>query len=421
LRRSPVSSDYANRFLCQKSTFMDLAYTPEYEAFRQEVRDFLEASRSDWPSYQSLDRIPEEYKAWQALLIERGYTARSIPKKYGGYGGDMDPLKSHIVAVEFARVRAPRALAGQGVSMLVPTLLQLGTEEQKQQYVAATLRGEMLWCQGYSEPGAGSDLASLRTHAVEDGGDFLINGQKIWTSTAQQADMMFCLVRTEPDAPKHRGISYLLFPMDTPGIEVRPLKTMTGHAEFNEVFFSDVRVPQGSMVGARGEGWKVANTTLTFERGMLGDPNEAGRRVNDLATLMQEETVDGVSLMENPQLRDRLLRLQGRALAMQYNGMRLLSAGLRGEMIVMARLIVKLQGCELNHQLAALAIDAMGELGILYNDSPHVRRHGEWQRKFMFDLGLIIGGGTAQIQKNIIAERGLGMPREPKRVQGGAA
>ena len=257
---------------------MDLAYTPEYEAFRQEVRDFLEASRSDWPSYQSLDRIPQEYKVWQALLIERGYTARSIPKKYGGHGGDMDPLKSHIVAVEFARARAPRALAGQGVSMLVPTLLQLGTEEQKQQYVAATLRGEMLWCQGYSEPGAGSDLASLRTHAVEDGDDFLINGQKIWTSTAQQADMMFCLVRTEPDAPKHRGISYLLFPMDTPGIEVRPLKTMTGHAEFNEVFFSDVRVPQSSMVGARGEGWKVANTTLTFERGMLGDPNEAGRR-----------------------------------------------------------------------------------------------------------------------------------------------
>ena len=154
---------------------------------------------------------------------------------------------------------------------------------------------------------------------------------------------------------------------------------------------------------------------------MLGDPNEAGRRVNDLATLMQEETVDGVSLMENPQLRDRLLRLQGRVLAMQYNGMRLLSAGLRGEMIVMARLIVKLQGCELNHQLAALAIDAMGELGILYNDSPRVRRRGEWQRKFMFDLGLIIGGGTAQIQKNIIAERGLGMPREPKRVEGGAA
>jgi alkylation response protein AidB-like acyl-CoA dehydrogenase len=272
----------------------------------------------------------------------------------------------------------------------------------------------MLWCQGYSEPGAGSDLASLRTSAVDDGDDFVINGQKIWTSTAHDADMMFCLVRTEPDAPKHHGISYLLVPMNTPGIDVRPLKTMTGHAEFNEVFFTDVRVPRTSIVGNRGEGWQVANTTLKFERGMLGDPNEAGRRFNELVALMEEETVDGVSLMDNPQFRDRLMRLQARVLAMQYNGMRLLSSSLRGEVPVMARLVVKLQGCELNHQLAALAIDVLGELGILYYGSPRLRKHGALQHKFMFDLGLIIGGGTAQIQKNIIAERGLGMPREPK-------
>lgn len=393
---------------------MDLAYSPEYEQYRLEVREFLQQSREEWPPARRLGRASPEYQRWQALLIERGYTARSIPREYGGHGGEPDILKSHIIAEEFARAGAPGGLAGQGVSMLVPTLLELGTEEQKQRYVARTLRGESLWCQGYSEPDAGSDLASLRTHAIEDGGDFLINGQKIWTSTAHDADMMFCLVRTEPDAPKHKGISYLLFPMDAPGIEVRPLKTMTGHAEFNEVFFTDVRVPQSSIVGRRGEGWQVANTTLKFERGMLGDPHEASRRFSKLVDLMLEETVAGMRLMDNPLFRDRLLRLQARVLSMQFHGMRLLSGQMQGEVPAMARLVVKLQGCELNHQLAALAIDVMGELGILYHDSPHLRNSGEWQRKYMFDLGLIIGGGTAQIQKNIIAERGLGMPREPR-------
>ena len=393
---------------------MDLAYSPEHREFRREVRDFLQHSQAQWPPPRHLGRASSASIRWQALLIERGYTARSIPREYGGHGGEPDVLKSHIIAEEFARAGAPGGLAGQGVSMLVPTLLELGTRQQKEHYVGPTLRGEMLWCQGYSEPGAGSDLASLRTYAVEDGDDFIINGQKIWTSTAHEADMMFCLVRTEPDAAKHHGISYLLFPMNTPGIEVRPLKTMTGNAEFNEVFFTDVRVPKSSIVGNRGEGWQVANTTLKFERGMLGDPNEAGRRFSELVELMQEETVDGLSLMDNPLLRDRLVRLQANVLAMQYNGMRLLSGELRSEVPPMARLIVKLQGCELNHKLAALAIDALGELGILYHSSPRLRKHGEWQRKYMFDLGLIIGGGTAQIQKNIIAERGLGMPREPR-------
>jgi alkylation response protein AidB-like acyl-CoA dehydrogenase len=298
--------------------------------------------------------------------------------------------------------------------MLVPTLLELGTEEQKQRWIAPTLRGEIIWCQGYSEPGAGSDLAALTTRATEDGDDFIINGQKIWTSTAAQADMMFCLVRTEPNAPKHEGISYLIFPMKTPGIEVRPLVTMTGRAEFNEVFFTDVRVPKKDIVGARGQGWFVANATLKHERGMLGDPNQAGTRLKAIIELMQEETVDGSRLMDNPVYRDRLVKLQARVHAMEFHGLRLLTAGLKGEDPGVARLIVKLMGCELNHQLAGFAIDALGELGMLYNGSPHLRNAGNWQTNYMFDLGLIIGGGTAQIQKNIISERGLGMPREPK-------
>jgi alkylation response protein AidB-like acyl-CoA dehydrogenase len=226
--------------------------------------------------------------------------------------------------------------------------------------------------------------------------------------------MMFCLVRTEPQAAKHEGISYVLIPMDTPGIEVRPLKTMTGGAEFNEVFFTDVRVPQTLVVGGRGRGWVVANTTLKHERGMLGDPNATEARLGALIELMKTETVDGQKVIDNPIFRDRLMQLQGRVLAMKFNGLRLITSQIAGESPGIAGLIVKLQGCELNHQLAALAIDALGELGILYTDGPHLRAKGRWQWNYMFDLGLIIGGGTAQIQKNIISERGLGMPREPK-------
>ncbi len=391
---------------------MDLSYSPEYETFRAEIRAFAEKYGARAP--RGMAATMDGAKEWQKLLIAHGYAARTIPKEYGGYGAEPDILKSRIIAEEFIALGLPVGMSGQGISMLVPTLLELGSEEQKRKYIGPTLRGEIIWCQGYSEPGAGSDLASLATRAVEDGDDFVINGQKIWTSTAAQADMIFCLVRTEPDKPKHDGISYLLFSMKTPGIEVRPLVTMTGRAEFNEVFFTDVRVPKKDIVGARGQGWYVANATLRHERGMLGDPNQAGTRLKALIELMQNEDVDGRRLMDNPVLRDRLLKLQARVHAMEFHGLRLLTAAQKGEDPGVARLIVKLMGCELNHQLAAFAIDALGELGMLYSGSPHLRNGGNWQTSYMFDLGLIIGGGTAQIQKNIIAERGLGMPREPK-------
>jgi alkylation response protein AidB-like acyl-CoA dehydrogenase len=383
---------------------MDLRLTPEMAAFREEVRAFLAAHAGDYGEGQAKDPL-----AWQRLLIGNGYAARTIPRAYGGFGAEPDVLKARIIAEEFIRAGAPRGLANQGISMLVPTLLEVGTEDQKQRWIGPTLRGEVVWCQGYSEPGAGSDLASLQTRAVEDGEDFLISGSKIWTSTAKQARMMFCLVRTEPAAPKHEGISYVLIPMDTPGIEVRPLKTMTGGAEFNEVFFTDVRVPQANVVGGRGRGWFVANTTLKHERGMLGDPNATEARLEALIQLMREETADGERIIDNPVFRDRLMQLQARVFAMKFNGLRVMTDDTAG----LARLVVKLQGCELNHQIAALAIDALGELGVLYHDGPHLRAGGRWQWNYMFDLGLIIGGGTAQIQKNIIGERGLGLPREP--------
>ncbi|HEX3699821.1 MAG TPA: acyl-CoA dehydrogenase family protein [Phenylobacterium sp.] len=387
---------------------MDLSLTPEMAAFREEVRAFLTAHADDYAA-----GAPKDPRAWQSLLIEHGYAARTIPREYGGYGAEPDILKARIIAEAFIAAGAPRGMAGQGISMLVPTLLEVGSEEQKRRWIGPTLRGEILWCQGYSEPEAGSDLASLKTLAVEDADDFLIRGSKIWTSTAHLAQMMFCLVRTEPEAPKHEGISYILFPMDTPGIEVRPLKTMTGQAEFNEVFFTDVRVPKANVVGGRGRGWFVANTTLKHERGMLGDPNATEARLESLIQLMKSETVGAERIIDNPIFRDRLMQLQARVLAMRFNGLRLLTSAITGEPAGVAGLVVKLQGCELNHQIAALAIDALGELGVLYQDGPHLRAKGSWQRNYMFDLGLIIGGGTAQIQKNIIAERGLGLPREP--------
>jgi alkylation response protein AidB-like acyl-CoA dehydrogenase len=392
---------------------MDLTYGPEYEAFRGEVQAFLAAARPHAPT----DSRPKDPVAiaWQARLIAQGYTARTIPAAYGGAGRAPDILQSRIIAEEFAAAGVSMGLGGQGISMLVPTLLEVGTEAQRQQFIAPTLRGEMVWCQGYSEPGAGSDLASLRTSAVLDGDDFVINGQKIWTSTAHIADWMFCLVRTEPTAPKHDGISFLLLRMDTPGIEIRPLIDMTMNHNFNEVFFTDVRVPATQIVGKRGDGWKVANVILKNERDSLANPNAALARLNALKDIMRAETIDGVRLIDKPAFRDRLMRIEGRVMALRFNDLRVLSSQLnQGPDATLARMVVKLQGTELRHELERLAIDVMGENGLAYGSNPYLRDRGSWQYAYMFYLGLIIGGGTSQIQKNIIAERGLGLPREPK-------
>ncbi|UCE86947.1 MAG: acyl-CoA dehydrogenase family protein [Deltaproteobacteria bacterium] len=393
---------------------MDLGIDARYDAFRDEVRRFLAEHRPAGPIGPG-EGDASARVAWLSLLIEHGYWARTIPEAYGGYGAEPDLLETVIMDEEFNTAGVPRGLSAQGPSMLVPTLLAHGTEAQKRHWIGPTMRGEILWCQGYSEPGAGSDLASLQTSAVEDGDDFVVNGQKIWTSTADQAQMCFLLVRTEPGAKKHAGISYLLVPMDTPGIEVRPLRTMSGDIgenSFNQVFFSDVRVPRSNLVGQRGEGWKIANTTLEHERSSL-NANAEGTWLR-LARLMKSETVNGVPLLASPVHRDRLMRLQARALSMKHHAMRMLTCSLKGESPGVAGLIVKLQNCQLNFDMAALALDVMGELGALYDHAKYERERGFWQAHSMFSLGLIIGGGTAQIQKNIIAERGLGLPREPR-------
>ena len=406
---------------------MNLNYGPEYKNFKKEVISFCKK----WEGVHFVDEAKSPLTPitkvggkkitrtkWQSILIREGYFARSIPKKYGGYGGESDVIKNRIIASEFSNHGVPSPMGGQGIDMLVPTLLELGTEEQKKQYVEKTLLGEIIWCQGYSEPNAGSDLASLQTKGELVDGNWVINGQKIWTSTAQYSQMMFCLVRTEPEAKKHAGISYLLIPMDTSGIEIRPLVDMTLKAGFNEVFFTDVRIPEANIVGKRGEGWAVANATLTHERGSLTDPNGTMNRVNSLIDRMKKETIDGKKLIDIPIYRDKLMGLQAKVMAFQSNSLRVLSAKINsGQDMKMAGMIQKYYGTELRHELEGFAVDVMGEIGTLYEDSPHLRDKGSWQFLYMYYLGLIIGGGTSQIQKNIIAERGLGMPREPK-VQG---
>ena len=393
---------------------MDLSYGREYETFREEVKSFIRAHKHKQPG-PSDGLKSSALREWQRLLIENGYHSRTIPSEYGGFGAEPDIIKSRIIAEEFGAARMHRGFNGQGVTMLTPVLLEMGTETQKQAFVGPTINAEIIWCQGYSEPGAGSDLASLATKAELDGDEWVINGQKIWTSTAHHADWIFCLVRTEPNAPKHLGISFLLFRMDTPGIEIRPLVDMTGDANFNEVFFTDVRVPKDQIVGERGQGWQVANAILSHERGSLAMPDAAINRLNGVKRLMREESMNGVPLTENPVFRDRLMKLEGRVLAMQYNDMRLLSAKInKNQDVRLANMIVKLIGTELRHEIECLGIDVMGEIGLSYGDNPHVRAHGSWQYQYMFYLGLIIGGGTSQIQKNIISERGLGMPKEPK-------
>ena len=406
---------------------MDLNFGPEYTKFREEVNDFcneysgvlLESSKIPMSDELSSGQIKIKRSDWQKLLIEKGYFARSIPKEYGGYGGETDIIKNRIIAEEFAKNNTPPPMGGQGIDMLVPTLLELGTEEQKKEYIEPTLHGDIIWCQGYSEPNAGSDLASLQTKAELIDGNWVINGQKIWTSTAQYSQMMFCLVRTEPEAPKHAGISYLLIPMNTPGIEIRPLVDMTLNAGFNEVFFTDVTIPENNIVGKRGEGWSVANATLSHERGSLSNPNAMMNRLNALILRMKNETINGEKVIDNPVYRDKLMKIQGKVIAFQSNSLRVLSAKLnKNQDVKIAGMIQKYVGTELRHELEGFAIDIMGELGTLYQNSPNLRDGGSWQIAYMYFLGLIIGGGTSQIQKNIISERGLGMPKEPKVQQG---
>jgi len=395
---------------------MDLSFSKEDEAYRREVRAWL---RKNLPK-QQVDSEGGELtrddprriaaaKAWQRKLFEGGYVATGWPKEYGGQGASI--VRQSILNEELVLAKAPTLIGMMGIQMLGPTLIRMGTDEQRRRFLPKILVAEELWCQGYSEPGSGSDLASLKTRAELDGDFFVVNGQKVWTSTAQFADWMFCLVRTDPSAPKHKGISYVLIDMKSPGITVRPLVQMTGQAGFNEVFFDNVRVPRQNLVGKLNEGWLVANSTLSFERNMLASTTRTQQLMADLLRVAGRRTRGGQKVTRDPVLRQRLAELQIQVEAMRLHSLRQLSDEIHGRSPGIGASINKLVTTELNHEICATALDVLGAYGGLAKGSAHVEDRGVWPIDFMFTLGMIIGGGTSQIQKNIIAERGLGMPK----------
>ncbi|MFN8643284.1 MAG: acyl-CoA dehydrogenase family protein [Candidatus Binatia bacterium] len=393
---------------------MDLALSPEQEAFRAEVRAWV---RANVPKREPGDAVREIddpvrvrwYKGWQRRLYDAGYVAMGWPVEHGGRG--LGIMEQTIVNQELVAARAPQLIGMMGVQMVGPTLIQFGTAEQQRRHLPTILTADEIWCQGYSEPGAGSDLASLKTRAELVGDEFVVNGQKVWTSNAQIADWMFCLVRTDPSAPKHRGISYILIDMKTPGITVRPLVQMTGDAGFNEVFFEDVRVPRRNLVGELNQGWQVANATLAHERNMLGSTTRTQQMFNGLLRIAQTHQRCGRPAAQDPVVRQKLAALLIRVEAMKYHSLRQLTDALRGRKPGIGASVNKLVSTELNHDIAALAIELLGNYGPLARTASRVADRGLWPYEFMFTLGLIIGGGTSQIQKNIISERGLGMPR----------
>ncbi|HEY2774747.1 MAG TPA: acyl-CoA dehydrogenase family protein [Candidatus Binatia bacterium] len=400
---------------------MDLSYNAEYQAFRTEVRAFLDGHWSDGDraahggSEVLIGRItrPEpRVTEFRMRAIEAGYLYRNIPRQWGGGEQPFDPLRSAIIREEFKRARAPREMVGQGPSMLVFTLLEHGTEEQKKRFIRSTLLGEVLWCQGYSEPGAGSDLASLRTRAELDGDQWVINGQKIWTSNAQEADWMFALVRSEPDAPKHDGISYLLIDMKTPGITVRPLRQMTGESDFNEVFFDNARVPRSAIVGDRGKGWIVSRSTLKYERALIGDTDINRRTLDGLVMLARAIDRRGRPAIEDPVLRGRLVEVETKLIAAELHSMRLLTMQSRGEEPGLPGMVPKLYTTQLSYEMARLAMDISGDGAALAPGEPEAPAMGMFVHAYLWSLGILIAGGTANIQRNIIAERGLGLPRD---------
>jgi alkylation response protein AidB-like acyl-CoA dehydrogenase len=396
---------------------MDLRFTPEEQAFRRQVRTWLRThvpprQRDARPlEWHHAERITQA-KAWQRAVHGAGYLALGWPREWGGQG--MDVMRQTIVNEEMVRARAPGLIGLMGIQMVGPTLIQFGTEAQRRRHLPRILTADEIWCQGYSEPGAGSDLASLRTRAERQGDEFVVNGQKVWTSNAQFADWMFCLVRTDPDAPRHGGISYLLVDMKTPGITVCPLVQMTGDAGFNEVFFEDVRVPAANLVGPLHGGWQVANATLAHERNMLGTTTRTQQVLARLLRLARTQRRQGRPASQDPVVRQRLAALAVRVETMRLEAYRQLTDTLRGRAPGIAAAVNKLVATELNHDLAKAALDLLGAYGPLGRHDPRARDRGMWPLDHMFTLGLIIGGGTSQIQKNIIAERGLGLPREPR-------
>jgi alkylation response protein AidB-like acyl-CoA dehydrogenase len=395
---------------------MDFQYTPEQEAFRAEVRDWL---ATHLPPDLCVDdarderiapnrEIFERRRAWQKTMNAAGWVGIAWPKQYGGRGASL--MEQVIFDEEYSRARAPVLPGYSGVALCGPTLMQWGTDEQKQRFLPRILNADDIWCQGYSEPGAGSDLAGLQTRAVDMGDFFIVNGQKVWTSGAQYADWIFMLVRTDPHAPKHNGISYLLVDMKTPGITVRPLVLMNGHAHFNEVFFEDVRVPKTNLVGPQNQGWKVAVTTLMFERTIAGGGNYK-EQVQRLAALARQVQINGQPAWEQSWVRQKLAQLLIECESLKYTRLRGLTRQLKGQPPGPEGSMLKLCGSELGVRIAQFASELLGANAIVNEPMESVPDAPRWFNRVLSARQYTIAGGTSEIQHNIIGERVLGLPK----------
>ena len=391
---------------------MDLSYGAENEAFRLEVRAFLAA---EWRAEAAKGPGGKDaVKAFRRRATEAGYLNRAIPRRYGGSEQPADVLKAQIIREEFGRARAPMEVGGNGLNMLVPTLLERGEDWQKERFVRPTVEGDFIWAQGYSEPGSGSDLASIRTRGELVDGEWVIQGGKIWTSQGDRSRYMFALVRTEPDAPKHAGISYLLIDLRQPGVTIRPLRQMTGEAGFSQVFFDDVRTPADWIVGRRGEGWQVSRTTLKHERGSIGGADRSLELVDKLVQLARAATRFGRPAIEDREIRQDLAALEGWALAQKYTAYRQFSLAAAGKDAGIVPLLNKLYGTDIGHEAARIAQELIGPAALIQPAPPGTGPRGDekWLDQIMGSLGVAIAGGASNIQRNIISERGLGLPRD---------
>jgi alkylation response protein AidB-like acyl-CoA dehydrogenase len=393
---------------------MDFRLSAAEEAFRNELRAWLDThvpADFDPDRFEfgmTADERFEWQLGWHRGLHAGGWVGLHWPREYGGRGATL--MEQVVFSEELARRRLPAGANLLGILLVGPTLMQWGTEAQKRRFLPKILSAEEIWCQGYSEPDAGSDLASLTTRAVPEGDVFVVNGQKVWTSGAHRSDWMILLARTDPQAPKHRGISYFLVDMRSPGITVRPLVQMTGSAGFNEVFFEDVRVPRENLVGELHRGWDVAMTTLMFERAGLGTDLRFEGVLEALVAAARAVRRSGRPAIEDPAVRDQIAQFAIEAAALRLGGYRQLTKRLRGQPPGPEGSIAKLVASELNLRIAQWAVSLLGaQAQIETNEAGEAPGH--WLARELMARAHTIAGGTSEIQRNIVAERVLGLPR----------
>jgi alkylation response protein AidB-like acyl-CoA dehydrogenase len=396
---------------------MDLNLTTEELKFRDEFRAWLETNiPKDWSGVdvrepESSRQRFEFLRAWQKKMAEAGWVGIHWPREYGGRGASI--IQQAIFIEEMARTQAPPLINVLGLSLLGPTLIAYGTPEQKERFLAKILSADEIWCQGYSEPNAGSDLAALRTEAVLEEDTFIINGQKTWTSFGHFADYCFGVVRTDPDAPKHKGLTYMLIDMHSPGVSVRPLKQMTGESEFNEVFFENVRVPVRNVVGKVNGGWEVALATLSFERGILGFSLQITfkRQIERLIELSKTVQRNGKPAAADPIFRQKLAQIYTEIEIFRLNQLRTVTRMARHGSPGAEGSIQKIFWSEMNQRMQQVAMEMLGPYGQLERDTPYAIDSGQWLHHYLRSRGNTIEAGTSEIQRNIVGHFVLGLPR----------